>query len=81
MPATCELREASWSAPALWRFPSAMRRTMFKMSSVQLRKLSGFDATEMDSLAPARSVLAGLCPALRDKFLSLVGFIVPAQLA
>jgi len=34
-----------------------------------------------DSIAPARSALAGLCPAMRDKFLSPVGFIAPAQSA
>jgi hypothetical protein len=45
------------------------------------RKLSGFDATEVDSLVPTRSALAGLHPAMRDKFLSPVGFIAPAQSA
>ena len=34
------------------------------------RFLSGFDAAEVDSLAPARSALAGLHPAMRDKSFS-----------
>jgi hypothetical protein len=45
-----------------------------KIGAAQQRRLprflSGFDAAEVDSLAPARSALAGLHPAMRDKSFS-----------
>jgi hypothetical protein len=59
-PMTLEPREASWSAPALWRFSSERRCTMFNTSSGQPRSLTEIFLSGLMCLNCARTSDGGM---------------------